>query len=285
MTKPRHMEFDCIYVIQSLKEMEVATGEWLYEDTIDHIGVALRAKGFDVKSYLVRLRTAAELAATLEGISNEVVTNGRFPILHFEVHGTKTGLALLSGETVPWSDLVEPLTKINIGMQNNLLVTMAVCSGIYLATVLRASNPAPMWGVLGPDSADTNQALLAGFTAFYESFLTYLDGNRALAALREATKDIGSAKYLFLNAEQMFKKAFRAYVNASRDETSLNERIAKIRAKAKDPSALPDTATIKAKLMDVQPDFERFWRVHFMVDRYPENEERFPMTFDEVMND
>ncbi|MFH1468346.1 MAG: hypothetical protein ABIO70_28415 [Pseudomonadota bacterium] len=286
------MEFNFIYVVQSLRPGEKATGARLHEEELQGLLEELASVGAEIGSELVNVAGRRDLLDFLERVRNEVGSIGRFPVLHVEIHGTddKTGLRLASGEFVPWSDLVSPLTAINAEMRNNLFLTLAVCSGAYLAQILSAAHPAPFWGLVGPHDREWDGVLLDGFTAFYKVFLTELDGRKALHALREATDAAqANAKYLFFDAESTFRKAFRAYVEQKCSAEAVETRLKWISEQARGLDALTKeqrealTADVRDRMLDPRPAFQDFRRVHFMIDKFPENDARFPMTFEEVM--
>lgn len=291
MTQQAHMEFNYIYVVQSLQPGDAETGTHLHRDALMKLVADLRQAGGQIDAEVVAVNDLADLFTFLGRVRDEVRDLGRFPILHLEIHGSsdKSGLVLTSGDYVAWEDLVPALTAINFLMKNNLLVTLAVCSGAYLAQILRATRPAPLWGLVGPHDTEYDDVLLAGYKAFYEAFLKELDGRKAIRALRAATEVSGQAKYLFFDAEQTFKKGFRAYIEDKCNPTAVDERVKGIMAKARGVTTLaPEqvaliTSNIRNRMLDPRPSFDEYRRIHFMIDDYPENDARFPMTFEEVM--
>jgi hypothetical protein len=286
------VEFNYVYIIQSLPPGEPRSGEQLLRDKIAGLVDELNKDGIVVGAELVDIEDAAALYALLAKILALVRTTGRFPILHLEIHGSsdKKGLVLHSGEFIAWEALIEPLTIINRAMRHNLVLTLAVCSGAYLGTIINAAREAPFWGIVGPDRREWDGELLNGFKAFYGTFLTTLDGAKAIESLRRATAKTGEARFLFVNAEQMFASAFKSYVAKACNPDAVKERVGRIVEEAKThglnapPAKWEEiAATVTAKMTDPRPAFERFRRVFFMIDQYPENDARFPLTFDQAM--
>ena len=124
------IEFNRIYVIESLPVGEEKTGTELHNDLLRW--QELRYEGFT--SVLVEPRNKSDWNTMMSNILNDTENGGVLPIIHFEIHGStnKDGLVLASHELVTWSEMRDVLEKINIASRMNLFVTLAVCHGAYL---------------------------------------------------------------------------------------------------------------------------------------------------------
>jgi hypothetical protein len=297
MTKPGHLEFNFIYVVQSLDADELQTGT-----ALDHFAVkprieTMNREGLCIGAEVVDVATTKDLFGFLTRVQTEVESGARFPILHFEIHGAsdKQGLVLRSGDFVEWTLLLEPLTRINRAMGNNLLITLAVCHGVYLGTILSAARPAAYWAVIGPSGTECPLVLFPAFEAFYAKLLDAMDGRKALEALLHAARAAsGAQSFEVIHAEPVFAKAFRRYVEEHCNPEAVAQRIAKGVSEAKARAVavgkvVPEQvwADLAAKgaqrMADARSAFEELRRRFFMIDVWPENDERFPITYEQVV--
>ncbi|MEZ4459400.1 MAG: hypothetical protein R3E66_06665 [bacterium] len=214
------MEFNHIYIVESLFDEDESTGTRLAE----RLRSSVANNNKQLKIDFLEVENAKSFFATLEKISERAGKEGLWPILHLEIHGHKGGLELGSGEIVEWKELAPKLSKINYRTRNNLFLTLAVCSGAWLAQVLNATQPAPFWGLVGPDQPEWNGVLLDGYEPFYDELLNSLDGDKALEALRQKAKDqIGNSNFLFFSAERALSRTLLRS-NGERRLTSQSDR-------------------------------------------------------------
>ncbi|MGE0400241.1 MAG: hypothetical protein AB7T06_26230 [Kofleriaceae bacterium] len=297
MTKPGHLEFNFIYIVQSLGADEPPTGSYLDMFATRPRVEGMSRSGLSIGAEVVDIATAADLFAFLERVCLEVETNGRSPILHLEIHGSsdQQGLVLRSFEFVPWQALMEPLTRINRATGNNLLLTLAVCHGAWLGTILSAARPAPFWAVIGPSTSEHPVVLFPAFEAFYATLLDDLDGGKAVGALFNAAAAKGKHSFSVLHGERLFANAFRRYVAEQCNPDAIERRVAAIidegkrraaagRATVTEATWVELESTIKRRMADSRPAFEEYRRRFFMIDVWPENAERFPLTYEQILD-
>src|SRR5690554_9714 len=122
-----NLGFNGIMIIQSLKDDESQTGEWLYNDIVRRL--CDREKmipGF------VNIETKNEF---IEGLYETLFEHhqkyGVRPFLHFEIHGDEEGLLLRKGERVTWSEFGAFTRKINRFLNNELFISLATCKGAH----------------------------------------------------------------------------------------------------------------------------------------------------------
>lgn len=86
----------------------------------------------------------AELLAILDSVASSPQAGLR-PILHFDCHGSATDGILLkpANEFCDWRKLTAQLRTINVATGNNLCCVFGTCFGMWHATHLRLSQPAP----------------------------------------------------------------------------------------------------------------------------------------------
>jgi hypothetical protein len=122
----KQLEFSHIFVLESLRPKDELTGTRLFNRVIypemvnkdlkancEHITVVSKEDFFNVFSR----------------ITDKVITDNIFPIIHLEMHGSKNGLQLTSYEAITWEEIQPILIDINVLCKNNLFLTMATCYG------------------------------------------------------------------------------------------------------------------------------------------------------------
>ena len=201
------LEFDKIYVIESLRSGEEKTGQLLFNDIIKR---RLEQKGLKNNSELIITNSKEEFLSALEHIKNEVIYKIVNPIIHLELHGSKDGLQLNNGDTITWNELQFRLIELNGISKCNLFLTLASCYGGYIYTVIRPNLRTPFWGFVGPFEIVYSNEILLNFTAFYNEFLQSLDFNLAVEALNNANPG-NTSKFRFQNTEYVFEVAYRNY--------------------------------------------------------------------------
>ena len=281
------LRFDHVHVLESLPSNEgyaSRTGRRLVEELED---LHTRPR-FQLTYHAIE--TADALRLVLQSLVNEA-HNGRFPLVHLEAHGemrspgkssTSRGMVLANGELFRWSELSPYLANINRVTRLRMVVFVATCFGADIATLWQPMQPAPARVMLGPKDSILVSVLERGTFAFYRNLLTTFDGRQALAAMNEATDDA----FWDFTAEWMFLRILEAYFNqrcnpsqvAARVETSV---VAPLLLKGA-PAEVINFARRRGKalLSDPKPVFEECYRTFFMIDKHPENQDRFRMTFE-----
>ena len=139
--------FNKIYVIESLdSKVERQTGKELYEDLLKWKEFEFEGK---LETELIQIQDRNDFFASFERIKGECLNFKRIPILHLEIHGNNNGLVLQSGEIINWIELYEYLISINFIIGNNLFLTLAVCYGANIISIIRPNKPAPFYGFIG----------------------------------------------------------------------------------------------------------------------------------------
>lgn len=203
------IEFNCIYVIESLPEGEEKTGTQLNDDLLRW--QQYRYKGF--KSILLEPKGMLDWTKSMEDILDDTVNKGVLPIIHFEIHGStnKDGLVLASGELVPWESVRAILTEINIASRMNLFVSLAVCHGAYLLTQYQLDQRAFCSGLLGSFEKIKISDLKIRFTEFYQELFTTFDMNKAYQRLLNSNPSV-EIDYKCISALEIFYRIYRNYI-------------------------------------------------------------------------
>lgn len=274
--------FNRIYVIESLLDDERKTGKHLYENKLMHLNV----KYPNLSCQLHQVDTKHEFVDLLRDIEKACKADSVFPIIHLECHGSESGLQMANQELIAWEDLREDLVAINIACRLNLLVTVAACSGGYLIFTARRMDTVPFFAVIGVEKKISNLDLEAAFNAFYGTFFESLDGDKAIQALNdEALKK--DHRFQMYTARSLFIKGFKDYYRKYCRGKGKKKRVEDLTSSAmKDPGiALKGVKWVRDYFKDTlsKPDEDMaiLKEKFFFIDLVPENDDRFPVSFNE----
>lgn len=273
--------------MESLFADDSKTGSALYNDNLRWKADAIEK----LDAELIIANTKREFINFLVRVSYEAETTELFPIIHLEIHGSddKKGLILNSGEFTSWEEIKPELTRINVAVKNNLLVTLAVCHGAYLIFILRPTDRAPVWGLVGPVIKVNTQDVAISFNAFYDELLTSFNGDRAVKKLNE-TLEGEPYRYDFINCEFLFREVYQKHLSEDYTHDSLNKRAKRMARRlrnqpnwqGKSPKQI--RRIVKNELLESRrPKFEEYQEKFFMYDLYPENRDRFIVPFEDVI--
>lgn len=269
------VEINEIVIIQSLPLRDkLKTGEDLYRELVAEkvLPVSLRtpATAFDLSQCIVELsaRAARELWV---------------PLVHLEIHGAsdKAGLVLASGEFVGWQQFAGWLRELNIVTRNSVLMVLGVCGGLYLSTAAAVSpfEPAPFYGVIGPDRTINSFVMYHGFRAFYRELLTSGDIARAVDRLRSHSLP----EYSALDTAMLFRRGMEVYDRTQLKGDGLVRRVKKGMRKlppseiAKYGSRNKARKGLAQRIREFSAQHrDRYYEHFIMADAFPENVERFP---------
>ncbi|MEA5458612.1 hypothetical protein VB796_06170 [Arcicella sp. LKC2W] len=275
-------EFNKVYVLESLKQGERLTGKELYEDLLNRKAYLIT----DFEAEYISINNKEDFWKALEKIKDKCITEGQYPILHFEIHGSKDkdGLVLNSGELIGWDELYPNLVYLNSIMGNNLFITLAVCYGAFIMELIKIEKAAPYWGFIGSFEEILPDDLSICYNDFYNEFLTNYNLNEAIKKLHEANPSIPST-YRLINSEETFKIAYKKYFNEQFDEEKINTRFESVLKQ--NNFNLKDENNISLKLFkenllkSKENYFVKHKRTFFMFDNFPDNENRFQINYQE----
>lgn len=271
--------FSAVAVIQSLRTVDKKTGTTLMQNVV---GPRCGAAG--LTSWFYDVSTGSELLGVLDRLASDCAVAHHSPIVHFETHGGDDGLQATNNDLVSWEQLRKPLERLNRICRLNLLVTLAACDGSKLTKILKPSQRAPVWGIVGPKTSRDAPDLLEEYSRFFDELLVSQDGRKALEALNGGPPD-KSWPYAFIPAQYMFRIVLQRYRREEMSPEALERRATNVALQA----TLGDTAGMQAldavkaaalaELSDLEPFFERFKTLFFMLDMFAENAQRFDLKF------
>lgn len=216
------VQFNRIYIIESLLEDERKTGKELYDDL-------LRWKGDIIDSVYLEVKTKAEFFYALQLIEQTLINYRLIPFLHLEIHGNKKGLVLKNGEGILWHELVSVLRRINYLARNNVLLSLATCFGANIFREVDPAGRAFAWGFIGPWIEVFPEDISISFQGFFETLLATSDLNASVESLNKSNHLLlGSKRYHFYNCEEIFELAFNVYEKENYTPQKMEERISKL---------------------------------------------------------
>ena len=274
--------FDSVYFIESLRPDEFYTGKEIFENVVR----PRSGTGVNVATAHFHVATTPQLLKQLDAIAAHCADKKRASILQIDVHGSEEGVQLSSGETVSWEQLAEPLARINQACQFNLVVFSAACFGYYMVKALNPTIRAPAWGIIGPQDELQAGDLYDAAKLFYETLFEKSDLRTAVGAMNPG-KEYQDWFIRILPAEIMFCRLFNIYATQIATAANDKERASRIVAQIAPRLGRDVQKTLKARaFIEAYLKDRRFWfnrlRTHFlMLDLFPKNAARFPLTFEE----
>lgn len=282
------LNFASIRIIEWLRPEDRKTG-WELFNEVQPMG--LMAKPLVTATY-DRIATRAEFTALLRALESDIKRDGRIPFLHIETHGNDHGIGLSPEEGLTFYELLEELIPLNTLTHLRLPVFLAACEGIWGIKMLQPATRAAVLSVFGPNRVMLPSELSLACTTFYRTI--FQEGNGTLA-YRRMNDIVDPAKPTFgaYNAELAFKTIYQQYLKEMCSEPALAERLQKWiadwreqwRAERGRDCTLMELeharAMARTQIRSHREHFEHFRREFFMIDIYPDNAARFPITFEE----
>jgi hypothetical protein len=234
----RNMIHDVMYIIESLKPGDPETGKMLAEELKKTPGLSIKPEEIIYK----KLNAKEDIYDFLLKIESE--SREKHPIIHFEMHGCEDCLSTTdfysgpkdSGKLISWRDLGYFLRRINIQTKNELFVTLAVCVGASLIRSFSSCRAAPVSCYIGSYSEIIVPNLVLSYNAFYKSFLTDGDLNKATSVINQMSKAwfnlnhdaviaagfsqdyIDNFNYVFISSEKAFRCLIKMEMDKNPDE-------------------------------------------------------------------
>ena len=164
------LHINSVIWIRSLDDDEAGPSRRMVEDLLP----MATAGQFAFEEHVVTAR--ADLALLLGNVA-EAAGRGLRPILHFDCHGSADDGLLLkpANEFCGWAELATHLRAINVATQNNLCCVFGACFGMWHATQIQLSLPAPWYLVIAPEDETSVGILLARTAAFYRDVFASSD--------------------------------------------------------------------------------------------------------------
>lgn len=267
--------FNQILVVDSIPTGHSNTAKRLFED----IDTYSNAYSPSPAVLYLRIESGDEFIQCLGQCRKDANEKDIIPMLHIECHGGEDGLQFADGSFVGWEELKLPLTELNVSTSLNLMVAVAACTGGALAKMLRISDRAPFWGLIGPTQPLMPDDLEKAFRALYLELLSTKSPAKAIQAMDKATTP---GLFWRTTAQGLFERVWSGYKKEYCNAEALTMRAKRMsESLRKEPNVLlPSIDELKLKLVEHEPEaFEHFRNAFFMYDLSPENIGRFPVEY------
>lgn len=242
-----------VVIIESLRDDERKTGQLLRND-LELIALSLGDR-FAVRYAIAQ--SAGELGSLLIELREFVVASGGIGLcLHIECHGDKEGIQLADRSRMSWDRLRPLLADIHRASRMNLIFWLASCYGGYFVLACRYHETVPFTVLVGPGNKIDPSTLLAFTCTFYTELFRTRDVTDALTVAGAVRPEIS---YINFSAVGVFRIALAARIKGARPE-------------------------LRAPIRAVEePQFDQWRNTFFALDEYPQNADRFAITYAEVL--
>ena len=176
--------FNQILVVDSIPTGEFNTAKRLFEDLKTYASAYSPSPAV----HYVRVESGDELIQCISMCRMNADEQDIIPMLHIECHGDEDGFQFADGSLADWDELKLPITELNVATRLNLLIAVAACTGGALGKVVRMSDRAPFWGLIGPTKTLTAATLERAYRALYLTLLSTKSPAKAVEAMDAATE-------------------------------------------------------------------------------------------------
>ena len=272
--------FHAVAIFDAVPMDELQTARRLREDLRD------LAMAFSPTPEILyfRIENHQQFIDAIRDLHRMVVSRGAFPLLHFEGHGSETGLFAANRDQVSWLELKNELIPLNEAMRLNLMLVLGACYGATFISAMQTVERAPVGGIIGPTGEVEAGDVQASFGSFYGAIFR---GEGASAAITALNTSNAGYRYYRTSAQEFFLKVWCQYQKHYVSKSKLQERARQMRKKAKREGQLinvPSIGKLKRRLKSSEQHyFEKYRDTYFMFDLYPENRKRFQITYSQAM--
>lgn len=265
-------------IIESLPVGDYRTGTNLYE-----MLAPLFAADSRISIDFFSIQTSEDFRSVLGEVLTGARERGELPLIHIECHGNDDELSFADNSRMNWGELYPILRDINVATGMRLLISIAACFGAYLGKRLDLTDRAAFVALLSPSTSIYPDNLFQAYLSFYREMLTSLDGDQALTAMGRANP--GPPSLTFVDASYFFKLTYRRYLERLCTPAALLTRARDIQEKQRQARMRIATLDeIVNQLTTSEPSyFEQFRTIYFLIDLFPDNEARFPVSRTEVL--
>ncbi|MNU88225.1 hypothetical protein D3C71_780310 [compost metagenome] len=260
--------FNQILIVDSLPDGELNTARRLFADVRDWA----QAIGQMPHVANVRISSGRAFLDLLSQLAHQASRNPYVPLLHIECHGQEEGLEFADGSSLTWTDMKPSFVALNVATRLNLITVVAACYGGAIASFVRAEQRAPFWAFLAPKRRISAGDLEMSLSAFYQALLRTRSSELAMDALR-ATR--AGDEFWQLTVQTIYRLIVESYAENHLTQEAVQRLAERLLVRAEEQGVAWSQAELEAMIRD-PAIFERFHRVFFMIDLYPEHAERFP---------
>jgi hypothetical protein len=275
--KPTH-----IWIIEWLSSSDPHTGrklhEWMQEQ--------MQERNYSFRSVYWECFSKDNVLAAMERAATHAEHHGIIPLVHLEAHGSENGLSdSREGENVlTWDELTKPLQRLNLATRCNLIVLVAACQGyaglLAFINAFKESRPtAPALVIAGPYDDLRGDELLLGSKEFYRRLAEQSPefDNSIINASGESGHKFGRTIFPVLVYGGLLEYLITSLRKDQREERMNRTREQFLKINNKRTLSPEEEERLKEAC---SPAFQaktnqQQWDTIFMIDIFPENQERF----------
>lgn len=270
---------DYFLLLNAVSESDLQTARAI-EDEIRDAGYEI---GEDPPVERVDCEKAEDLFRALGDAAKCLRDIERIPMVHLDGHGDRDNMRFPSGEMVSWGAIFAKLREINVLACNNVFMTCGACESAYALEGSEILDPTPVYALLAPAKQVRAGTIREGFRKFYRVLLETENGATALREFTEQHPD----HFSILSSEHLFELSAARYIVNFCEGKARKQRqedlVTRARRERPDLDIKEVRGKIKAALReDPMVSIERMFRQFLIVDRCPENGERFPFPTERI---
>ena len=270
---------DCVSIIESLQHHEKHTGELL----------AKHLQGQGRCAVYTNAETETQFLSAIQDADRRTRSLGERLALHFEVHGDEHGFHLADGTLVPWHRVKQDIQNLNFTQKNHLLVSMAVCQGLWLLAIVSATDKSPFHSLVASQEIIPVVGIERGFPVFFDSLFAGVSIEEAVHQLNLAQNG-EHPNYRWVTSECMFHDAYQKYLVEksspkaieARGNWLVNQLILLGRAQESQREFVMSIYRESIKESEL-PYFEQYRAKFFMHDAYRENMAEFCPSYEAMV--
>lgn len=268
-------QFNQILILDSIPADELNTARALQDDVTV---LAAVAPGGGPAVVGLRVDSADHFIDTMRQCAEVAGRDPYVPLVHLECHGSPDGLEFADRTFLTWLQVKDALTPLNIATRLNLIFVISACHGMAFASAVYVTDPAPVYAFIGPSRVMEARELLTGFLAFYDRYLRTRSSAEGAEALRQTAEQ---GTFVVLSSRTIFRSVIEGHRQRECHADALVERARELQMRARAMGVEIDLDETIAALG--HPGWDEYFRqTFFMIDRYPENDARFPLAPEEA---
>ena len=266
-------------IIDAVPKNELQTGSRIYENIQDYIN---QSGTTVLSSKRIRCNTPSDLIKALDEVLDSLENGGQIPFIHLDSHGDRDNIRLPNGSSLGWDVIFDQFRKINIASRNNLFVASSACESAYAyKAAAHITKECPVLGLFAPAMIVSAGEVQDGFDAFYKNLLLEHNLQKASNAFKDATN---SKRFVPISSQTLFVKVAFYYLTkhcmGAGRRRGQEELLTIVKQKTNIPLNKETRKKVKEFKKSQAVNLCRFHKKFMMIDKYPENAERF--VFDAV---
>jgi hypothetical protein len=286
------LHFGKVHIVEWLRPRDRRTGAELL-DELEPLGIMSKPQ---VLTQLYRVATRDDFLRVLRGIEDEFRATARLPLLHIETHGDYDGIGVSDAEGFTFQELMEELIPLNTLTRLRLIVVMSACLGMWAVKMLQPVTRAACLAVIGPNRKLEDHELARGFQTFYRTMFQVGNGSAAYKAMNDAI-DQSKPTFGMANVEMLFRMVYQDFLQDRCSPTELDKRVESLMHCIRwkyfidhgKPMPMPLfefwRTAMRQHVENHDEHFNGFRREYFMLDLFPENDRRFPITLADCLKE